>query len=153
MFVLRYPSMRLTWGAAAAFTAAALLAGCGGAQSQITPQGATQFNGVAHSPGAAAEKGGCPPHKGAVRVTPCTVDLSSSNPGPITLSVRTPHGSKGSLKEHDVCGTKGIATISGSGDTWTVTAGPNAGTCLANFAYFNNGHKVQYGRSRITNTI
>jgi hypothetical protein len=153
MLLLRYPSMRLAWGAVATFAASALLAGCGGAQSQLSPQGVSQVNSTARMPGAAEDKNGCPPHKGAVRVTPCTVDLSSSNPGPVTLTLKTPHGSKGTIREHDVCGTNGIATISGSGDTWSVTAGPNAGTCLANFAYFNNGHKVQYGRSRITNTI
>jgi hypothetical protein len=93
----------------------------------------------------------CPPQKGAVRVTPCRVHLKPSNPGPVMLTLKTPHGSKGTVREHDVCAAQGIATITGSGDTWTVTAGPNHGKCLANFAYSNNGHKVQYGRAFIRN--
>ena len=154
MLLRRYPSMRLAWGAFAAVAATAMLTGCRGSQPQMTPQGLSQLDSASHSRVVSDKKDEmCPPHKGAVRVTPCAVDLSSSNPGPITLRLKTPHGSKGLVKEHDVCGTKGIATISRSGDTWSVTAGSNPGTCLANFAYFNNGHKVQFGRSRITNTI
>jgi hypothetical protein len=154
MFLRRWAPTRLTWCVSAAVAATALLAGCGGSQqSQMTAPGLPQANNAVHSAIAMDKESGCPPHKGAVRVTPCTVDLSPSNPGPVGLSLKTPHGSKGSVREHDVCGTKGIATITGSGDSWSVTAGSNPGVCLANFAYFNNGHKVQFGRSRITNTL
>jgi hypothetical protein len=131
-----------------------LLAGCGGAQQQMPALGVAQSSAASHSvivPDKFGDK--CAPQHGAVRVTPCLVTLSSSNPGPVTLTVKTPNGSKGELREHDVCGSKGIATITGSGDTWTVTAGSTAGECLANFKYSNNEHKIQWGRSRIINTI
>jgi hypothetical protein len=151
--LLRRCVSRFICGATGLTGALALLAGCGGSQPQMTPQGFTQANDAVRSPISADKDKTCPPSKGAVRVTPCNVALSVSNPGPVALKLKTPHGSKGSIREHDVCGAMGIATISGSGDNWSVTAGSTPGTCLANFAYFNNGHKVQFGRSRITNSI
>lgn len=152
MLPRQHPTMRPVWGALAAITATAIIAGCGGSQPQMTPLGFTQTNSVAagHS-SIDPDSRPCPPQKGAVRVTPCRVHLKPSNPGPVTLTLKTPHGSKGTVREHDVCEAQGIATITGSGDKWTVTAGPNHGKCLANFAYSNNGHKVQYGRAFIRN--
>ena len=151
MFLRRYASARFACSAVATVI---LLAGCGGSQSQMPAQGVTQ-SGASSQSGIVPDghKDTCAPHHGAVQVTPCLVNLSSSNPGPVTLTLKTPHGSKGEVREHDVCGSKGIATITGSGDTWTVTAGSNAGVCLANFKYSNNEHKVQWGRSRIFSTI
>ncbi|MFY9664991.1 MAG: hypothetical protein WAL67_14500 [Candidatus Cybelea sp.] len=150
--LLRRCVLRFICGATVLTGALALLAGCGGSQPQMTPLGFTQTNSVAagHS-SMDPDSRPCPPQKGAVRVTPCRVHLTASKPGPVTLSLKTPHGSKGTVREHDVCEAQGIATITGSGDTWTVTAGPNHGKCLANFAYSNNGHKVQYGRAFIRN--
>lgn len=150
--LLRRCVLRFICGATVLTGALALLAGCGGSQPQMTPLGFTQTNSVAagHS-SMDPDSRPCPPQKGAVRVTPCRVHLTASKPGPVTPSLKTPHGSKGTVREHDVCEAQGIATITGSGDTWTVTAGPNHGKCLANFAYSNNGHKVQYGRAFIRN--
>jgi hypothetical protein len=91
--------------------------------------------------------------KGGVSATPCSIDLNPSNPGPVSVSVATPHGSKGVIKEHDLCGDLGIATVSGSGDSWTVTAGSSAGKCRATIAYFNNGQKVGYARIVIKNEL
>lgn len=150
--LLRRCVSRFICGATVLTGALALLAGCGGSQPQMTPLGFTQTNSVAAGQSLMdPDSRPCPPQKGAVRVTPCRVHLKPSNPGPVTLTLKTPHGSKGSVREHDVCAAQGIATITGSGDTWTVTAGPNHGKCLANFAYSNNGHKVQYGRAFIRN--
>jgi hypothetical protein len=145
-------SLRFIGSATAVTGALALLAGCGGSQPQMTPQGFTQGNGSAasHSLVPAVT---CPPTKGGVSVTPCRVQLNASNPGPIALTVSTPSGSKGTIKEHDLCGALGIATISGSGDSWSVTAGSTAGRCRVSFAYFNNGMKVGWARAVITNSI
>ncbi|MGA9944693.1 MAG: hypothetical protein WBP75_06610 [Candidatus Cybelea sp.] len=147
---------RLSLRSICSFTAVtgalALLAGCGGSQPQMTPQGFAQGTGSAasHSLVPAVT---CPPTDGGVSVTPCRVELNASNPGPIALTVSTPNGSKGTLKEHDLCGALGIATVSGSGDSWSVTAGSTAGKCRISFAYFNNGKKVGWARAVVTNSI
>ncbi|MGA8097058.1 MAG: hypothetical protein WB810_00210 [Candidatus Cybelea sp.] len=146
-------SLRSICSATAVTGALALLAGCGGSQPQMTPQGFTQGNGSAASHSIVSPTRRCPPAKGGVSVTPCRVELNASNPGPIALSVQTPGGSKGTIKEHDLCGALGIATISGSGDSWSVTAGSTPGSCRVSFAYFNNGMKVGWARAVITNSI
>jgi hypothetical protein len=79
--------------------------------------------------------------------------LNASNPGPVALTLKTPNGSKGTIKEHDLCGALGIAMIMGSGSSWTVMAESNTGTCRATFAYFNNGKKVGWARAIIVNKL
>jgi hypothetical protein len=136
-----------------ALAAAAILAGCGGSAGQLNPQSLTGVTGAtsSHSPG--IEPDACRSN-GGVRATPCRVQLSASNPGPVSVTLRTPHGAKGSVVEHDTCGTSGIATVTqGSGGTWNVTAGSTAGSCKARFNYFNNAQKVGWARIEIQNTI
>jgi hypothetical protein len=130
-------------GAAGAIAAAAVLAACSGSQSVPTPQGISQASSAAQT---------CIT-KGGVTATPCSVQLTAAAPGPVSVSVQTPKGSKGVVKEHDLCSALGIAAISGSDTSWTVTAGSAAGKCRATFAYFNNGQKVGYARIVITNSI
>ena len=146
MFSREWPARRTAVGAASSIALAAVLAACGGPQTALTPPG---------TPGTAQVKTAAQTciTKGGVTATPCSIQLDASNPGPVSVSVATPHGSKGVIKEHDLCGDLGIATISGSGDSWTVTAGSSAGKCRATFAYFNNGQKVGYARIVITNSI
>ncbi|HKU81115.1 MAG TPA: hypothetical protein VJP76_03010 [Candidatus Tumulicola sp.] len=130
--------------------AAALLAGCGGSGSQVNPAGAMQ-NVVVHRNVA----GGCSAHGGA-RVSPCTVDLNASNPGPDTVTTRNPRSKKGTFTESDTCGgASGIATVVlASGDQWTVTAGSTAGSCSAEFDYTApHGKKVGWAVLNITNEI
>jgi hypothetical protein len=143
--------------ACAAIAAAALLAGCGG--SQLSPQGPAQANSMLahHSPVTLPEvKGHCPAH-GGVRVTPCTVDLTVSSPGPDTVAVRTPVDKKGTLSESDNCGgASGIATVTqGSGNTWIVTAGATTGSCTAEFDYLSlkHGKKLGWAQLSITNSV
>lgn len=89
-----------------------------------------------------------------MRVTPCRVEFTVSNEGPTSLSVRTPHGSKGEVVEHDSCGgASGIASFSGSGSSWSVTAGAKAGNCKARFNYSNNGKKVGFAVLKVDNDI
>ena len=87
--------------------AAAMLAGCSsGSQNQL-PLGssATVQSPMTMGADSCLSKGG-------VRVTPCKVVLTASQPGPDTVTLRTPHGSKGSVVEHDTCGgASGKATI------------------------------------------
>jgi hypothetical protein len=132
----------------AAGMAAVLLNGCGGSQGSITPAASTQV--------APMVKNHCSAH-GGVRVTPCSVDLTASNPGPDTVVVRTPQRKKGTLSEQDTCGgASGIATVTqGSGDSWIVTAGATTGSCTAtfNFASGKKGKIVGWATLAITNSI
>lgn len=139
------------------FAAAAILAGCGGAQTGSP---------LASQPGAvipshvqsvtAAIKGHCDA-KGGVRVDPCSLDLNASNPGPDTVTVRQPKNKKGTLTESDDCGgPSGIAIVTaGSDNQYTVTAGSTAGSCTATFDYMNHkGKKVLgYANLSITNEL
>jgi hypothetical protein len=131
-------------------TAAALLAACGGSQGSMTPQ--------ASSPVSPMVKHHCTA-EGGVRVTPCSVDLTVSNPGPDTVVVRTPQRKKGTLSETDTCGgASGIATVTqnpSNADQWIVTAGAMTGSCTAtfNFASGKNGKIVGFADLAITNSI
>lgn len=146
MFLRQWPAGRTALGAASSIAVAAVLAACGGSQTALTPAGASAMAQVKTAAQTCITKGG-------VTATPCSIELNPSNPGPVSVSVSTPQGSKGVIKEHDLCGELGIATISGSGDSWTVTAGANAGKCRATIAYFNNKQKVGYARIVINNSI
>ena len=66
--------------------------------------------------------------------TPCTITFDASNTGPDTVPVRTHEDKKGTLTESDNCGgASGVATVTrGSGDDWTVTAGPTHGHVYRN---------------------
>jgi hypothetical protein len=148
---------RYLLSAFAAAAAIALFAGCSGSSSPVTPMGATQQNSglTTHSPLGPAVKNHCPAHAGA-RVTPCTITFDASNTGPDTVSVRTQEDKKGTLTESDNCGgASGIATVTqGSGDDWTVTAGPTTGTCTATFDYNSKrGKLLGYANLSITNNL
>lgn len=143
---------RSVLGALAIFAATAVLAACSGSQSQVSP--AAPQTSAQSMQNSIFEPDACR-HEGGVRVTPCRVDFTASNSGPQSVTLRTPHGSKGSVVEHDNCGgASGIATVTqGSDDTWVVTAGATAGTCHARFNYFNNGQRVGFAVLEIKNEI
>jgi hypothetical protein len=144
----RYLTARSLLPAIALLGSALVLGGCGSAQNGINS--ALPASNAASS---TVQPDKCK-YQGGVRATPCRVQLSASNPGPITVTLRTPHGSKGSVVEHDSCGgASGVATISGSGTTWYVTAGATSGACKARFNYFNNAQKVGWVRITIQNSI
>jgi hypothetical protein len=129
--------------------AAAILAGCSsGSQNQLPLGSSAVAQSVMVGASACLSKGG-------VRVTPCKVVLTASQPGPDTVTLKTPHGSKGSVVEHDTCGgASGKATITQeSTDTWEVTAGAEAGDCHAKFNYFNNDKRVGWAELHIENMI
>ena len=82
--------------------------------------------------------------------------FNASNPGPDTVTVRTPIDKKGKLQESDNCGgASGIATLApGTGKQWTVTAGPTTGSCTASFIYLSKrGKTLGYADLSITNNI
>jgi len=144
-------SRRLVFTTATVVAALALTA-CGGTQSALSPALSTQSS---QTVGARLPIGDdtCRT-QGGVRATPCRVQLTASNPGPIAVTLRTPHGSKGSVVEHDNCGgASGIATITGSGSSWSVNAGATIGSCKARFNYFNNAQKVGWARITIQNQV
>jgi hypothetical protein len=133
--------------------AAAMLAGCGGSQglSPAAPQASAQG---AHSITISPDARAC--HHGGVRVSPCSVDFSVSNPGPDTVTVRTPLDKKGTLSEADTCGgASGIATVTqGTSDDWIVTAGEATGSCAATFTYTSKrGKGIGHAVLSITNSI
>jgi hypothetical protein len=131
--------------------AASMISGCSGS-SAVTP-GATQLNTMPSNVLALACR-----HHGTVRikVDPCTIDLTASNPGPITVTVNTRESKKGALTESDNCGgASGIATVTqGSGDTWVVAAGATTGSCVATFSFQNKrGKTVGTANLSITNNV
>jgi hypothetical protein len=146
--------MRPLLGTLSIIAAAGMLAACGGSQSSLNPQGPAQLNSAVTTHSSAIEPDACL-NSGGVRVAPCRIRFSAANPGPDTVYVRTPKGSKGMLRESDHCGgASGIATITqGSGDAWIVTAGPTTGHCKARFSYFNNNQKTGWATLRINNTL
>jgi hypothetical protein len=136
----------------ATVSAAAIISGCGGS-SGVTPAGSAQLNPDFGSVLARACR-----HHGAVhvKVDPCTVDLTASNPGPTTVAVYTRKSKKGTFAESDNCGgASGMATVTqGSGDQWIVTAGLTTGSCTATFAFQNKrGKTVGTADLSITNSI
>lgn len=148
----RCASARTIFSALAIFVAAASMAGCTGSQGQFSPA----------SPGVSTQTSSSPAiepltscrHDGGVRVTPCKVVFTASNPNPQTVTVTTPNGAKGQVVEHDSCAVAGIATITNAGSgQWTVTAGSTTGNCRARFNYFNNGRKVGWAVLRVQNMI
>jgi hypothetical protein len=121
----------------------------------MTPMGTTQNPAaIMHSPLGPAVRNHCPAHAG-VRVTPCTVTFDASNPGPDNVTVRTQEDKKGTISESDNCGgASGIATVTGSGDDWTVAAGSTTGSCTATFDFTSKRGKVLgFANLSITNNI
>lgn len=121
----------------------AAIAGCSGSTASLPMAPAAQ---------AIVEPDACR-NEGAVKVTPCRVAFDASQKGPVSISVDTPHGSKGSVVEHDNCGgASGMAVITGSGNDWSVSAGAAKGHCHVRFNYFNNNQRVGWAVLKVRNT-
>lgn len=138
----------------AAAVAAALLGGCSGSQG-LTPASAVGSTSAIHTAMLPDVKGRCPAH-GGVRVSPCTVAFTVSNPGPTNVTVTLPKNKKGTLSEADNCGgASGIATVTQySGDVYTVTAGAQTGSCTAQFNFTTKrGKVVGWADLNISNSI
>lgn len=95
-------------------------------------------------------------HRHCIRVTPHNVTFTSSNSGPVTVTVHVRGHRNGTVSEQDNCGgSNGIATLTqGTSNQWTVTAGSQTGSCRAVFTLKDqNGQTVDRTRLHITNTI
>ncbi len=151
MPISRSVLQRSLLGAIALAVSMAVMAGCTGSQNQLSP--AAPQTSAQSTQDSLITPDSCR-HVGGVRVTPCKVEFTASNPGPDTVTLKTPNGSKGSVVEHDSCAASGIATVTQASDnTWTVTAGATAGTCRARFNYFNNGQKVGFAVLTVVNDL
>ena len=151
MVTLPHFSTRLVFTTATVVAAIALTA-CAGTQSALNPALSTQSSQTVGASVPIADHT-CRT-QGGVRAMPCRVELTPSKPGPIAVTLRTPHGSKGSVVEHDNCGgASGIAAVTGSGNSWSVSAGATIGSCKARFNYFNNAQRVGWARITIQNQV
>lgn len=141
--------------AIALLSATAAIAGCAGSQSGAVPSGTAQIPPQARAPlfPGLAPDAKCT-HQGAVKVKPCSVDFTTSNPGPATVTVKAPK--KDTVSEYDNCGgPTGTATVTqGEGGTWIVTAGAASGSCTATFTGTNKHGKANGSADlAITNSI
>jgi|SRR5579862_3389207 len=95
-------------------------------------------------------------HCRSISVTPHVIYFTASNPGPVTVTVHTQQ--QGTVSEIDDCGgASGVATVTqdtGSGNTWTVTAGAQQGSCKALYLLKNSsGQKIGHAVLHITNFL
>ncbi len=130
---------------------AGLLAGCAAAGSapptpSSMPLGVSRMQSLARP----IEPAKCKKDHG-VSVTPCSVSLSASEP---TATVTT-KGPKGSVFTYNdkKCSAEGVATVSGSGDSYLVSWGDESGSCTVVFTDKISGKKVGTAKLSVTNTI
>jgi hypothetical protein len=137
-------------GTIALLSAAAIIAGCAGSQSGVTPQTSMQVPPQFRVP--LVPDSACT-HTGNVKVKPCTVTLTASKPD-ATVTVKAPK--KGTVSESDNCGGEtGMATVTQEeGSTWVVAAGATTGSCTATFTSTNK-HGKQSGSAQLSikNTV
>lgn len=134
----------------ALLTAAAMLGGCSGSQSGITPQTSAPLQ--AHSPITPAKN--CT-YQGHIKVSPCSVTLTYSAPS-ATVAVKT--NKHNSVTEADDCGgASGMATVTqnpSDPSQYIVAAGATAGSCSATFTATNKHGKTKgQATLSITNSI
>jgi hypothetical protein len=111
----------------------AVLAGCAGTAGSPSASGAVPFTQAQGSSpmGVIADKGSKCKSDNGVSVHPCSVTLSLKNP---TVNITAKGPAKGTFSVNDTkCETGDIATVTGSGDQYVVTAGTTSGTCTAKF--------------------
>jgi hypothetical protein len=86
----------------------------------------------------AAKKGSCPPDKG-VSVKPCAVELTAKK-STVTVTTKGPSGGTFTVKDTG-CATRLVATVSGSGDSYSISAGTKQGECVVTFVDYSSGNK------------
>lgn len=131
---------------------AGMIAGCAGAgstpptSSNAMRLSVTQMRAPADPAGAAK----CKKDHG-VSVTPCSLSLSASKPQ-ATVTTKGPKGGVFSFNDK-TCSSKGIATVSGSGDKYVVTWGDESGSCTVVFTDKVSGKTVGTAKLSVKNTI
>lgn len=125
----------------ALLTTAAILGGCSGSQSGITPQTSAQVPLQARSP--IMPDKNCT-FQGHIKVTPCSVTLTVSAPS-ATVTVKT--NKHNSVSEADNCGgASGMATVTQNPSDpaqYIVAAGATVGSCSATFTATNRHGKTK----------
>ena len=115
----------------AALAVAGMLAGCaGGTSAPQTSSNALPFTASQMRVAGAPIDFACKVDNG-VSVKPCSIHLSGSNPQQ-TVTTKGPKGGKFTFNDK-TCSQKGIATISGSGNTYSAFWGNKSGSCVTVF--------------------
>ncbi|MGC2404913.1 MAG: hypothetical protein WA431_00695 [Candidatus Cybelea sp.] len=126
-------SARLSLRSLPALAIAGMLAGCaGGASAPPTSSNALPFMAQVQPAGASIDviPMTCKSDHG-VSVKPCSIHLSGSNPVE-SVTTKGPTGRKFTFNDK-VCAKDGIATISGSGNTYQAVWGNKSGSCTTLF--------------------
>lgn len=126
-------------GSLGALAAAGLLAGCAGAGSAPP----TSSSVIADAAQCKVDHG--------VSVNPCSVSLGWSDPK-ATVKTSGPKGGTFSFNDK-ACSTEGIATVTGSGDTYVVDWGSKSGTCSVVFSDKVGGKTVGTAKLSVKNTV
>lgn len=132
-----------------ALSAVCMLAGCSGSPGSQLPSGTSPVQVQGNAVPILEMSKKCSASHG-VSVHPCSVKLSLKSP---TATVTTKGPKSGSFTVSDTkCTDNGVATVSGSGNTYLVTAGANKGTCTAKFMDKKaNGERIGTAKLSITN--
>jgi hypothetical protein len=133
----------------AALAVAGLLGGCAGAAS--APAISSSVPGVSGMQSLASpiQPAKCTVDHG-VSVNPCSLSLSWSKPK-ATVKTSGPKGSGFSFNDK-ACAAGGIATVTGSHGTYTVTWGSKSGSCSVLFTAKVSGKTVGTAKLSVKNT-
>jgi hypothetical protein len=135
----------------AAVAVAGMLAGCAGGASMPAASTNALSSMASRAPSASAsiQPAKCKSDHG-VSVSPCSINLSPSNPDE-NVTTKGPKG--GTFSYNDtVCVKNDIATISGSGNNYNADWGSQSGSCTAIFTDKNSqGKKIGTAKLKITN--
>ncbi|MGA8385259.1 MAG: hypothetical protein WB687_08205 [Candidatus Cybelea sp.] len=135
----------------AAVAVAGMLAGCAGGASMPAASTNALSSMASRAPSASAsiQPAKCKSDHG-VSVSPCSINLSLSNPDE-NVTTKGPKG--GTFSYNDAaCVKNDIATISGSGNSYNADWGSKSGSCTAIFTDKNSqGKKIGTAKLKITN--
>jgi hypothetical protein len=135
----------------AAVAVAGMLAGCAGGASMPAASTNALSSMASRAPSASAsiQPAKCKSDHG-VSVSPCSINLSPSNPDE-NVTTKGPKG--GTFSYNDtVCVKNDIATISGSGNSYNADWGSKSGSCTAVFTDKDSaGKKIGTAKLKITN--
>ena len=135
----------------AAVAVAGMLAGCAGGASMpaASTNALSSMASGAPSSSASIQPAKCKSDHG-VSVNPCSISLSLSNPDE-NVTTKGPKGGTFSFNDK-TCSKDGIATITGSGNTFNADWGSKSGSCTAVFTDKNSkGAKIGTAKLSITN--
>jgi hypothetical protein len=143
-------SAKWSFRSLAAIAVAGMLAGCaGGASMPAASTNALSSMASRASSSASIQPAKCKSDHG-VSVSPCSINLSLSNPDE-NVTTKGPAGGTFSFNDA-TCVKDEIATISGSGNSYNADWGSKSGSCTAVFTDKNSkGKKIGTAKLKITN--